>query len=212
MKNLPVQPKKIFILLFWLFVWQAFSLLVGNRILLVGPAETLKAFCIQITTLTYWQTILFSFGRICFGFFLAFFCGIITAAVSLRFEWFEELLSPLIQFFKPIPVASFVILALIWIGSRNLSIFISFLVVYPIIHISTLTGLKNTDKKLLEMAQVFRVPLYKKAICLYRPSLYPHLFAACKNALGLGLKSGIAAEVIGVPTGSIGEGLYNAKI
>ena len=34
---------------------------------------------------------------------------------------------------RSVPVASFVILALIWIGSDNLSVFISFLVVVPMI-------------------------------------------------------------------------------
>ena len=108
--------------------------------------------------------------------------------------------------------ASFVILALIWTGSKNLSILISFLVAYPILHISTVSGLKSTASKLLEMAQVFRVPFHKKIFYLYRPALSPYLISACKSALGMAFKSGIAAEVIGVPDFSIGANLYEAKI
>lgn len=210
MKKKPFQ--KIFILLFWLLVWQLLSLFVGNRILLVGPAETFQAFCAQVITLSFWKAVLFSFGRIGAGFFLAFVFGLLTAALCAKLSWLEDLLSPAVQFMKSIPVASFVILALIWTGSENLSVFISFLVVFPLIYTNVLTGLKNTDEKLLEMAQVFRVPFWKRALYLYRPALYPYLQSACKNAIGMGLKSGIAAEVIGVPAGSVGEGLYNAKI
>lgn len=83
---------------------------------------------------------------------------------------------------------------------------------YPILHISTVSGLKSTDPKLLEMAQVFRVPFHKKVFYLYRPALSPYLISACKSALGMAFKSGIAAEVIGVPDFSIGANLYEAKI
>lgn len=204
--------QKIFILLFWLLVWQLLSLFVSNRILLVGPVETFKAFCAQVITHAFWKTVLFSFGRIGAGFFLAFISGLLTASFCAKLEWLEDLLSPAVQFMKSIPVASFVILALIWTGSKNLSVFISFLVVYPMIYTNVLTGLKNTDENLLEMARVFRVSFWKKAFYIYRPALYPYLQSACKNAIGMGLKSGIAAEVIGVPAGSVGEGLYNAKI
>ena len=113
---------------------------------------------------------------------------------------------------KTVPIASFVILALIWTGSRNLSVFISFLVVYPMIHVNTKAGLLSTDPELLEMASVFHIPLIRRVWYLYRGALYPYLKSACRTALGMGFKSGIAAEVIGVPDGSIGEGLYLAKI
>ncbi|MBQ7841409.1 MAG: ABC transporter permease subunit [Lachnospiraceae bacterium] len=212
MKKILIWFKKTFVVLFWLCVWQILYLLIDNKILLAGPLETLKVFFRQAVTLKFWQTVLFSFSRIGLGFFLAFFAGLFTASVSCKWNWFDEFLSPVIQFMKSIPVASFVILALIWTGAKNLSVFISFLVVYPILYISTLTGLKNTDQKLLEMAQVFGIPFHKKIFFLYRPALYPHLYSACKSALGMGLKSGIAAEVIGVPSGSVGEGLYSSKI
>ena len=154
--------------------------------------------------LPFWQAAGFSFGRICLGFFLAFFAGLATGALSCRFRLIGDLLELPIQLMKAIPVASFVILALIWTGSRNLSVLISFAVVYPMIHISTQTGVKSADKKLLQMAFVFRVPLWKRLFYIYRPALFPYLISACKTAL--------APEVIGVPTGSIGEGLYQAKI
>lgn len=212
MSKLPDWSRKTAILLFWLILWQGLSLAIHNHILLVGPLETLKALSEQITSPAFWQAIWFSFIRIGLGFFMAFLAGLLTGSLAFCRPFFGELLSPAIQLMKSVPVASFVILALIWTGSKNLSVFISFIVVYPVIHVNTLAGLSHTDKALLEMARVFRVPVWKQAVHIYRLSLYPYLESGLKTALGMGFKSGIAAEVIGVPDGSIGEGLYMAKI
>lgn len=211
-KNCPDWLKKIIIVLFWLLVWQLVCLKMNNPILLVGPAETIRVFSGQLFTLSFWQAAGFSFGRICLGFFLAFFAGLATGALSCRFRLAGDLLDLPIQLMKATPVASFVILALIWTGSRNLSVLISFAVVYPMIHISTQAGLSSADPKLLQMASVFRVSARKRFFYIYRPALFPYLISSCKTALALAFKSGIAAEVIGVPSGSVGEGLYQAKI
>ena len=204
--------KNAFIFLFWLALWQLLTVMIHNRILLAGPADTIRSLSVQVTDAGFWKAILSSLSRISFGFFLAFFSGMLTGCLAFYRPFLRELLSPAIQLMKSIPVASFVILALIWTGAENLSVLISFLVVYPVIHINTIAGLSHTDLRLLEMARVFRVPLRKQALSIYRPALYPYLESALKTALGMGFKSGIAAEVIGVPQGSIGEGLYMAKI
>lgn len=212
MHKLPGWSKKTIIILFWLTLWQVLTLMIHNPVFLVGPADTLKALSVQVVSPIFWRTIWFSFSRISLGFFLAFLAGLLTGSLAFCRPFFGELLSPAIQLMKSVPVASFVILALIWTGSENLSVFISFLVVYPVIHINTLAGLSHADARLLEMARVFRVPIWKQALSIYRISLYPYLESGMKTALGMGFKSGIAAEVIGVPGGSIGEGLYMSKI
>ena len=212
MKHLPVWTKKASILAFWLILWQIGAAFIDNHILLVSPLDTLRALCTLVVSPVFWNSIWFSFERISLGFFLAFFAGLITGTLAYWKPIVDEILAPPIHFMKSIPVASFVILALIWTGSENLSVFISFIVVYPVIHVNTLAGLYSTDPKLLEMARVFRVPVWRRAMSIYRVSLYPYLASAMKTALGMGFKSGIAAEVIGVPEGSIGEGLYMSKI
>ena len=204
--------RRFSIILFWIVLWQIAASVIRNRIFLVGPVDTLRALFEQVQNPSFWSAIAFSFARICVGFFLAFFFGLFTGSLAYRFPIVDEFLEPPVQLMKTVPVASFVILALIWTGSKNLSIFISFLVVYPMIHVNTKAGLLSTDRELLEMAVVFHVPFVRRALYIYRGALYPYLKSACRTALGMGFKSGIAAEVIGVPDGSIGEGLYLAKI
>ena len=113
---------------------------------------------------------------------------------------------------KSVPVVSFVILALIWAGSKRLSLFISFVVVFPMIYESVLAGLASADSGLLEMAQVFRIPFTRTFRFIYLPALLPYLAANCRSAIGMGIKSEIAAEVIGIPEHSIGEQLYYSKL
>lgn len=84
--------------------------------------------------------------------------------------------------------------------------------VLPVVYSNVLQGIKTTDMKLLEMAKVFRVTPVKKALYIYLPHLKPYILSACSVSLGLSWKAGIAAEVIGIPTGSIGEKLYQAKV
>ena len=204
--------RKCLIWLFWLLLWQGASLAVSNNVILVGPAEMLRSLLFQAGNPSFWITILHSFGRISLGFLAAFAAGIAAGSLAYALPFIHELLDPLLSAVKSIPVASFVILALIWIGSENLSVFIAFLVVVPMIYSSTLAGLKSADRRLLEMARVFSMPFWKRLRFIYIPAVLPYLMNGCRTALGMSWKSGIAAEVIGIPGQSIGEQLYYAKL
>jgi NitT/TauT family transport system permease protein len=124
----------------------------------------------------------------------------------------EEFLQPLMSLMKTVPVASFVVLILIWWGSGLLAVVTCFLVVLPNIYINTLEGLKATDGHLLEMAEVFRMPARNRFLFIYRPAILPFLESGMKLALGMCWKSGVAAEVIGMPAHSIGGQIYLSKI
>ncbi len=200
------------IILFWIFIWQLAAWLIHNNIILVGPADAGLALLRLIPTGDFWLSIGHSFVKISLGFVLAFASGLALGGAAYRFPLLREFLAPILSLLKSIPVASFVILALIWVGSRNLAVFIAFLVVLPMIYVNTLAGLESTDPKLLEMARIFRVPPLKQLRYIYLPALLPYLLSSCKVALGMSWKSGVAAEVIGIPDSSIGEQLYMSKI
>ncbi len=204
--------RKLSIILFWIIVWQIASLLIGNDILFVGPLDVARSFSMLLPDGSFWISVFQSFGKISLGFLAAFLAGILTGSLAFRFPAIKELLEPLILLTKSVPVASFVILALIWVGSENLAVFISFLVVFPILYVNTISGLESTDRKLLEMAQVFSIRPLPRIRFIHLPALQPYLANACRIALGMSWKSGIAAEVIGVPSHTIGENLYMAKI
>lgn len=204
--------RKTCIILFWLCLWQVAEVVTDNHILLVGPVQVLSALIENITRADFLKIVFCSLGRIGLGFFLALFCGLVLGAVSYRFPVTEEFLAPVVETLKAIPVASFVVLLLIWFGASKLSFFISFLIVFPNVYVNTIAGLKSTDKKLLEMAKVLGMSGYNRIFYLYRPALMPYLKSCLKISLGMSWKSGVAAEVIGLPDFSLGEQLYMSKI
>jgi len=113
---------------------------------------------------------------------------------------------------RSVPVASFIILVLVWFSSKTLSVLIAFLMVLPIIYSGVLTGISTCDRQLTEMARVFRLSNARSIRYIYLPQVIPFFRSGCGSALGLCWKAGIAAEVIGMPVGSIGEKLQQAKV
>ena len=180
---------RILAVLFWIAIWQFASMYLKQEILLASPVSVVRKLFELIFSGNFWQSVGFSFVRIVTGFLLAVFLGIFLAVLAYWSKTVEILTAPVIAVVKSTPVASFIILCLIWIPSKNLSVFISFLMVLPVIYTNILEGIRQTDRKIL-----------------------PYFLSACRLSLGMCWKAGVAAEVIGVPSGSIGEKLYNAKI
>lgn len=204
--------RKGLVILFWLAVWQGIAMLVNKPVLLASPVQTVKALLAQLPKKAFWQSAIFSLLRIAAGFFLAFVLGMLTGVAAWKWKPLRSLLSPLLTFMKSVPVASFIILILVWFGAENLAIIVSALIVFPLIYFAVINGLESTDRSLLEMAKVFRIRPARTAWQIYRPALMPYLLTACNSALGMSWKAGIAAEVIGTPRHSIGAQLYDAKL
>ena len=195
-----------------LLLWQAGAVLLDLPLLLVPPLEVLKRLLTLVQEADFWRTLLFSFSRIVLGFAIAFALGCLLGVLSGKWPLLETLLWPYVITIKTVPVASFIILSLFFLSARRLSTFISFLMVFPVIYSNVLEGIRSTDRELLEMGQVFRIPWGRRLGYIYLPHLKPFLSSACSVALGMSWKSGVAAEVIGVASGSIGEKLYESKI
>lgn len=199
-------------ILFWLMIWQIAAMKLNSNIILVSPLETVKRLAELVPLGDFWKSILFSAGRVLIGFALGLAAGTVLALVSAKVRLIRTLFSPLISAMKSIPVASFTILALIWIGSKNLSVLVSFLICVPIVCANMLEGMDRLDPKLSEMADVLRIPPWRRFVGVYLSQLLPFFRSASRLAIGLCWKSGIAAEVIGIPNGSIGEKLYKSKV
>ena len=208
---------RLWAVLFWIAVWQAGSMALqavypNGHLLLPSPITALLRLGDLALTAVFWQSIGRSFLRIIGGFLLSCLAASLLAVPASRWKWVRELMGPLVAAIKAVPVASFIILALFWLNSRSLALFISFLMVFPPVYLNVLEGIRQTDGKLLEMARVFRVPLWRQIRGIYIPSVMPYFRTAVSLGLGLCWKAGVAAEVIGLPAGSVGEQLYNAKV
>nr|MDE6606783.1 ABC transporter permease subunit [Lachnospiraceae bacterium] len=169
------KVKKALVIVFWLALWQSFTFILNNSILLSGPLEVFAYLKDHILTVSFWKTVGNSFFHIFSGFFAAFITGFLLGIFAAKHPLLEALLSPFFQFVKAVPVASFVVLLLIFAGSKRLSVSVTFLMVLPIIYQNVLEGIKNTDAGLWEMAQVYKMSLWNRCFFIYRPSLMPFL-------------------------------------
>ena len=197
---------------FWLALWQVAAMLVNNAIFLPSPIKVAEALGKLVITGKFWLSLWNSFYRIALGFLFATALAIGFAILSYKFNIVKILLSPLMNFLKAAPVVSFIIMLFIILRNKNLLPLVAgLMMVLPVIYASVLTGLENTDKRLLEMANVFRVNAKNRALYIYGSHVMPFFVSGCKSGLGLCWKAAVAAEVIGLLQNTIGGNMDLAK-
>lgn len=203
---------RLWIAAFWLVLWEGVSLCLNQPLLLPSPVSVAARLLQLVPTLPFWESLARSSIRILSGFALGSLTGVLFAIPSAACATVRRLLRPVMTAVKAIPVASFVILSLVWLNSRSLSTFIAFLMSLPPCYLGALEGIGAADAQLLEMARVFQIPLTRRVTGIYVPAALPAFRTALSLSMGLCWKAGVAAEVIGLPRGTLGERLYHAKI
>lgn len=195
-----------------LVVWQLLSVVVHQSILIVGPWQVfLRLFSIwQVEGFA--RSIWFSFSRIVGGFLLGTAVGMICAVLAYKKPLVETLLWPWMATIKSVPVASFIVICLIWLSVSRLSIFISFLIVVPITYQNILNALKNIDNSVLDLGRLEDMSYVRMLKDVLLPQIREDIVSTVSITTGMSWKAGIAAEIIGTPNGSIGKQLYLAKI
>ncbi|MCI9156251.1 MAG: ABC transporter permease subunit [Lawsonibacter sp.] len=203
---------------FWLGVWQVCAFLVdrrlegrGNELLLPYPATVWNALASLIGTGEFWGTVLASLGRIALGLAWGVLLGAALAVLTCASQWADRLLSPAVRVVRAAPVASFILLVLLWAGRERTPAIIAALMVLPVVWDSLSHGIRAMDPKLLELARCYRFSRWKTATLIYLPALWPYILTALTTATGLAWKSGVAAEVLCLPEPSLGQRIYYTK-
>ncbi len=205
--------KKTAVIVFWLAVWQGISMAVNEKLIIVSPWDTLVRIFELSGKSDFYKAVGTSFLNIGIGFIAAAALGVILAVISRIFSFAYELLSPLFAVIKATPVASFTLILFFWgVKGKHLSVWISLIMVLPVIFFAVYEGIGAADKKLLEMAKVYKVPKIKQIGGIYLPAAMPSVSSALSVAIGFAWKSGVAAEVIAIADGSVGGLLYDAKV
>lgn len=227
--------RAILVLAFWLLVWQLAAMWVareviaeawragdteallravlnGRELLLPGPALSLRTLAELALTAEFWSTTGASLLRIFCGFAAGAVLGTALAVLTAALPWADTLLSPAIRVVRAAPVASFIILVLLWVQTGLVPGVISGLMVLPVVWGNVHQGFRSTDPLLLEMARAYRFGRGKTLRLVYLPSVLPHFASGCTTALGLAWKSGVAAEVLCLPRQAIGSQVYYSKL
>lgn len=198
--------------LFWLILWQLIAVVVGQEVLIPSPWAVVCTLGDLLIQPLFWQSVGLTLLRVCIGLASALLFGVLLAALTTRFSVMHTLFSPVLHIIRAAPVASFIIITLVWIKYDFVPAFISFLMVLPIVWINVCEGIRQTDKQLLEMADLFRVSNRQQLLRIYLPSIKPFFMTAAVNGLSFAWKSAVAAEVICRPDFSIGRQLQESKL
>lgn len=196
----------------WLAVWQLATLLVGSHLLLASPVETAQRLLKLVVEPSTWSAIAFSGLRIFWGFSCAFIAGLLLGLLSARSRILKDVLAPAVSFLKSVPLVCVIVLLLLWVGSARVSAIAVFLAVFPAIFFSAQEGLSSADGRLGDALALMGVSAPRRFLADTWQQLLSYVIATCKNACGIAWKSGVAAELIGSPRGSMGEAIYQSKL
>lgn len=206
-------------LAFWLGVWQLGAVFMDWRtegygsLLLPGPLEVAARLAALVREPAFWQAAAMSLGRIFAGFALGAVIGTAAAVATAAFAPADWVLTPAVKVVRAVPVASFIVLVLLWAPTTGVvPAIVSALMVLPVLWGNVGKGISQTDPKLLELAKAYRFGRGKTFRLIYVPSVLPYFASGCATALGLAWKAGVAAEVLCLPKLAIGTKLYRAKI
>ena len=203
--------KGLLVFLFWMAVWQLLSMAVDIEFLLPSPLATAKALIRNASTAKFWLSVAYSVSRVLLGFASAVIVGALLGFITSRSPILRSLFAPILHIVRAAPVASFIILALVWINTDILPAFISFLMGLPIIWQTVQTALDNPNKELVEAAEIFNLTKKQKLLYVTIPSAFPAFLSSAVTCLGFCWKSAVAAEVICLPALAIGKGLFTAN-
>lgn len=201
----------IAVLIFWLLVWGIASYSVGEELLLPSPSTVLQKMGEMIVTPTFWKITATSLARIIIGILSALVIGAVLAFLTASIPLLHTLFKPLITVIRSTPVASFIILIVLWVGRDTLPTVIAILMVLPVVWGNMHEGICNTDKELIEVGKAYEFSLWKRIKRLYLPYITPYFTSAARTSIGLAWKAGIAAEVITYPQFSIGTEMSNTR-
>lgn len=198
--------------LFWLAVWQIAAFKVGRELILPGPIVVIRTLLSLTSDSEFWLASGLTLLRIFSGFLAGLAAGTMLSVLTCSSRLCSAVFSPAIKVVRAVPVASFIILILLWVNRGFVPGVVSALIVVPVVWQSTEAAIKETDGNLLEMAGIYGLGRWKTIRYIYVPSVLPAWTASAENTLGLAWKSGVAAEVLCLPKLAVGTQLYYSKI
>ena len=197
---------------FWLAMWVLVAGLVAQPLILPGPGAVALALLRLVCDGSTWAILAGSGARILGGLALAAVCGGVLAGISSRSRAFAHLVAPALSFVKATPVACVVVLLLIWLGLARVSIAAVFLMALPGVYFSLAEGLAQVDKPLEQMFRLHGVRGWRLGCGHSWREGLPWGLSCARAVIGMSWKAGVAAELIGMAVGTVGERIYQAKL
>ncbi len=197
---------------FILLVWHLAALAMDSLLILPSPVDILESGAKNIADPAFGVHLATTILRGLTGFVIAFILSLLTGVPAGLNEAFRQFIYPLLVTLRTLPVISFILLALIWFNPPQVPVFIAILTMFPVLTISIIDGLRNTDKNYLEMGSIYRVPRHVLIRDIYLPGSMPVIFNGISNAMAFGWRAIIIGEVLSQPMLGIGAQMQRSQI
>ncbi|NWJ23937.1 ABC transporter permease [Rhizobium sp. RM] len=149
-----------------------------------------------------WTNIAASALRVLIGFTVGSLLAIVVGSVVGLWYSAERYLEPSFQALRAVPSLAWVPLLMIWfgIGETSKIVLIAKSAFFPV-YLSLFSGIRNVDRKLVEVGEMYRQPLPVLVWRILIPASLPHLFTGLRYGLSLAWLSVVAAELLAASEG-----------
>ncbi len=182
-------------------LWYLFSLSF-NDLVVASPRQTFVGLLHLLSTMDFYRNFFITLQRFAFSLSLGVLFGVIfgvLAGLEKRVKW---LFAPLNWILMTIPPVVLVMLSMLWFGMGGLqTVFVTTLLIFPMIYANTMAGIESIDPDLLEMARIYRAKRTQMIREIYFPGIYAPLFAALSLSAGMGVRIVVLAEILGASSG-----------
>ncbi len=184
-------------ILIFLLLWEALARILNKSLILPEPGTVFKALGSLLTRSSTIEAALQTGWKVLLALVLVLFLGILLGLVLGLFNQLHEMSRPIIMVIQAVPVISWLSLVIFtWGISWEGPVFIAFLSLLPTAVLTTIAGVQNLDRKLLEVARIYRVPRAIVVKDIYLGSLLPFIFAVVDVTLGQAWKVILVAEFL----------------
>lgn len=188
-----------------LALWLISAEIVDNPIKLPSLWDVIQTMISQAFSFSFYKAFAYTIWRGLSGLMIAGVCGLGLGMLSGLNPKFEAYFAPIYLILKSIPNISYILIVLIWTSNDFAVKTISFMIIFPMVYINILTGMKSLDKDLMDVLKLYPQGLFTEITRVYLPLLSSFILASVSNGLGLAFKVGIMAEIIGSVSPGIGR-------
>ncbi len=206
-KKTPILSRLILIGL-WIIIAER----VDNEVIFPTIGSTLASLIDILKNPNLLSIIIYSLLRSLVGFLISLVLAVSLGVLSSVFSFVQNLMDPILNFLRSVPTMAIIILALIWLNHDFAPMFVGFLMVFPILYERVVSSILDVDKKIIQMAILYKVGRVTTIKDIYIPSIIMGLNQVLISALGTTLKMVIAGEALSQPRYAIGTNLQLEKM
>ncbi|HKL94240.1 MAG TPA: ABC transporter permease subunit [Clostridia bacterium] len=195
-----------------LAIWSVAAEVTNKPLLLPSVRVVAEKFGKLLAQVSFWGSIGTTLLRTLETFLLALVIAFVFAILGTFWSQLNRVLSPIITILRAAPTMAVILLSTLWLEYDKSPILIGFLISFPLLYASIYSAFSGVDKKLLEMAKVYKISPLDKAVSIYLPSVLPSVLDSVKSIISLTLKVVIAAEVIAQTKNSIGIEMMKSNL